>query len=249
MQAPSWPCAIPGQALIRGISIESSTPSTPRSPVEQAWGCRFAAPSSMLMGASCGREQTSLAVLHFSSPCAMSKESSRLLFRRLSRPESLANASCETLFLHRLAQVTHDAVVQRASPVNVIGKRSHEDRRNRLARVDKASVEFEPGHGRHMDVGDQAGCLGEARGRKKFGCGRENVDRMAQRSHEPAHSLTKEPVIVDHRNQYLFHHAAFGHSLDPSCGQPTMPTLRMELPDMRENATSAAPVPHKLWLI
>jgi hypothetical protein len=72
---------------------------------------------------------------------------------------------------------------------------------------------------------------------------------MAQRSHEPAHRLTTEPVIIDHRNQYLFHHAAFGHLLDPSCGQPTMPTLRMELRDMRENATSAAPVPHKLWFI
>jgi hypothetical protein len=28
-----------------------------------------------------------------------------------------------------------------------------------------------------------------------------------------------------------------------------MPTFRMELLDAGENATSAAPVPHKLWLI
>src|SRR5262249_8036400 len=162
------------RALILYISTGSLTPSTPQSPVERAWGCRFAAPSSMLMGASCGREQTSLAVLHFSSPCPMSKESSRPLFSRVSRLESLANASCELLFIHRLAQVTHDAVVQRASLVDIIGKRSHEDRRNRLAGVDKASIEFEPGHGRHMDVGDQAGCFGEARGGEKFGCRREN---------------------------------------------------------------------------
>jgi hypothetical protein len=153
------------------------------------------------------------------------------------------------LFLRRLTQVTHDAVVQRASPVNVIGKRSHENRRNRLARFDKASVEFEPGHGRHLDVGDQAGCLGEARGRKKFGCRRENVGRIAERSQEPAHGLTTELIIIDDRNQYLFHHAALGHSLDPPCGRPTMPTLCMELPDVGENATSAVPVPHKFWLI
>src|SRR5215469_13122308 len=226
MQAPSWPCAIPGRALIRRISTGSSTPSTPRSPVEQAWACRFAAPSSMLMGASCGRERTSLAVLHFSLPCPMSKESSWLLFRRVSRPESLANASCEMLFLRRLTQVTHDAVVQRASPVNVIGKRSDENRRNRLARVDKASVEFEPGHGRHLDVGDQTGCFGEARGREKFPCRREKVGRIAERSHEPAHGLTKELIIIDDRNQYLFHHPPMAIRGTRRAGsQPTMPTL------------------------
>jgi nitrogen-specific signal transduction histidine kinase len=38
-------CAISGRALIRRISIGSSMPSTPPSPVEQAWGCRYAAPS------------------------------------------------------------------------------------------------------------------------------------------------------------------------------------------------------------
>jgi hypothetical protein len=153
------------------------------------------------------------------------------------------------LFIYRLAQVTLDAVVQRASPVNVIGKRSHENCRDRVAQVDKASVEFETRHGRHMDVGDQAGCFDEARGGEKFGCRRERVGRMAERSQESAHGLTTEPVIIDDRNQYLFHHAAYGHSPDPPCGQPTMPTLCMELPDVGENATSAMPMLRKLWLI
>jgi hypothetical protein len=153
------------------------------------------------------------------------------------------------LVIHRLAQITHDPVNEGASPVGIIRKRSHKDCRNRVARVDKASVEFEPGHGRHLDVGDQAGCFGEARGREKFGRRREKVGRMAQRSQEPAHGLATEAVIVDDRHQDLFHHSAYGHSLDPSCGQPTMPTFRMKLLDARENATSAAPVPHKLWLI
>jgi hypothetical protein len=123
------------------------------------------------------------------------------------------------VLIHRLTQVTHDPIVQGASPVNVIRKRGYEDCRDRVARVDKASVEFEPGHGRHMDVGDQAGCFGEERGREKFGSRREDVDRIAQRSHEPAHGLTKEPIIIDDRKQYLFHHAAYGHSLDPSRGE------------------------------
>jgi len=153
------------------------------------------------------------------------------------------------LVIHRLTQVTRDAVVQRASPVNVIGECSHEDGRNRLARIDKTSVEFDPGHDRHLNVGDQAGCFDETRGPEKFGCRRENVGRVAQRSHEPARGLTTKAIIIDDRNQCLFHHAAYGHSPDPSCGQLTMPTLCMELPDVGENATGAMPMPHKLWLI
>jgi len=62
-----------------------------------------------------------------------------------------------------------------------------------------------------MDVSDQAARFGEARGGEKVGCRRENVDRMAKRSQEPAHGLTKELIIIDDRNQYLFHHAAFRH--------------------------------------
>jgi hypothetical protein len=118
-----------------------------------------------------------------------------------------------------------------------------------MVHIDKVSVQFEPGHVRHLDVGDQAGCLGEARGRKKFGCRREKVGRIAERSHESAHGLTKKLIIINDRHQYLFHHAAYGHSPDPSCGQPTRPTLRMELLDVGENATSAVPAPHKFWLI
>src|SRR5215467_2569857 len=58
---------------MRSISIESSTPFTPRSPVEQGWGCLYAAPLSMLMGASCGRKRTNLAAPYLSSPCRRRK--------------------------------------------------------------------------------------------------------------------------------------------------------------------------------
>jgi len=124
------------------------------------------------------------------------------------------------LFVYRLAQVADDPVVQGASLVNVIGESGHENCRDRVARVDQVSIELQPRHGRHVDVGDQAGCFGEARGREKFGGRRKHLDRIAQRSHEPTHGLTKGPIIFDDRNEYLFHDAAYGHALDPSCGQP-----------------------------
>jgi len=123
------------------------------------------------------------------------------------------------VLIHRLTQVTQDSIVQCASPVGIIGKGRHEDCRYRVARVDKAPVEFEPSHSRHMDVGDQAGCFGQPRGGEKIRCRRENVDRIAQRSHEPAHGLAKEPIIFDDRNQYLFHHTAHGRSPDASSGR------------------------------
>ena len=178
--------------------------------------------SSMLMGASCGRKRMSLVAPYFSSPYPAPTANLRVRFKWVTGPQSCANALGEMLFVKWLAQVAHDPVVQSASPVNIIGESGHENCRNLVARVDEASIELEPRHDRHVDVGDQTGCFGEARGREKFGCRRKNLDRIAQRSHERTHRLTKGPIIVNDRNQYLFHHAAYGHSLDPSCGQPNI---------------------------
>jgi hypothetical protein len=80
-------------------------------------------------------------------------------------------------------------------------------------------VQLDSSHSWHVNVGDQAGGFRQKALRQEIGCRRENVDRIAQRSHEPAHGLTKEPIIFNDRNQYLFHHAPYGHSLDPSCSQ------------------------------
>jgi hypothetical protein len=85
------------------------------------------------------------------------------------------------LLVNWLAKVTNDSVVEGAGPVNVIGVGSHEDRWNRVARLDEVFVELGSGHRRHMDVGDQAGGLDETRGRKEISCRRESLDSVAQR--------------------------------------------------------------------
>ena len=64
-----WQCTIPGRASIRNISSAFSIPSTPQSPAEQGWGCRFAGLSSTAMGAGCGQRRMNLAGRYFSSPC------------------------------------------------------------------------------------------------------------------------------------------------------------------------------------
>jgi hypothetical protein len=150
--------------------------------------------------------------------------------------------------IHRLAQVTQDPIVQGASPVGIAGKGRHEDGRNGVARVDKPPAEFEAGHGGHMDVSDQASCFGQVWGREKFGCRRKNVDGMTQRSHEPAHGLTKEAIIIDNRNQYLFHHAPMATRRTRHADAPTMPLIRVGLLDLRQECHRSNADAPKLWL-
>jgi hypothetical protein len=60
------------------------------------------------------------------------------------------------LLINRLPKVANDPIVQGASLVNVTGVGSNEDRRNGVPDFNEVSVEFDSGHRRHMDVGDQA---------------------------------------------------------------------------------------------
>jgi hypothetical protein len=120
------------------------------------------------------------------------------------------------LFIHWLTKVTHDPVIQGAGLVKIIGVGSHEDGRNRQALIDEASVEFDPGHRRHVDVGNQAGRFGETGGCEEIGCRRKGLDSIAQRPHEPSHGFAEEPIIFNDGNQWLFHHADSGSSLEPA---------------------------------
>jgi hypothetical protein len=101
------------------------------------------------------------------------------------------------LFIDWLTKVTDDPVIQGAGPVNVIGIGSHKDCRNRVPCFEQASVELDPGHRRHIDVGDQARCLGETRGCEEIVRRWKSLDCTAQRPHEPAHGLAKELIICN----------------------------------------------------
>lgn len=182
--------------------------------------------------------------LYFSSPCPAPTANSRIRFRWVTGPQSCANALGETLFVNWLAQVAYDPVVQGASPVNIIGESGHENCRYRAVRVDEASMELEPRHDRHVDVGDQTGCFGEARGREKFGCRRKNLDSIAQRPHEPTHGLTKGPIIFNNRHQYLVHHAskAIRRPVARAASYATTVPLRIELSERMAPVCRPCPV-------
>ena len=80
------------------------------------------------MGAGYGPKRMSLAALHFSSRCPAQKGNSRLLLRRLTRPESRTNTPDQIALINRLSKVTDDSIVQGANPDVVIGVGRHEDR-------------------------------------------------------------------------------------------------------------------------
>jgi hypothetical protein len=65
-------------------------------------------------------------------------------------------------------------------------------------------VEFDPGHGRHLDVGDQAGRFGEMGRCEEISGRREGLDGVAQRLHEASHGIPEEEIIFDDRNQRRF---------------------------------------------
>src|SRR6266496_2544091 len=126
---------------------------------------------------------------YFGSPCPARTRSSRLLFARLTWLESRTKTPYQMLLINRLTKVTNDPIVQGAGAVNVVGVGSNENCRNRVARSDEASVEFAPGHRRHVDVGDQTGRFGETRRCEEIGRRWKSLDGIAQRPHEPSHGI------------------------------------------------------------
>jgi hypothetical protein len=114
-----------------------------------------------------------------------------MAFTPRTRMKSGTNAPPEIFLVNWLAKIADDSVRESAGPINFIGVGSNEDCRNRVAHVDEVSIEFEPGHRRHMDVGDQAGCLAEMRGCEEIRCRREDFYTIAERPHEPSHGIAK----------------------------------------------------------
>ena len=105
--------------------------------------------------------------------------------------ESRTKTPHEMLLVNGFAKVANDSIVQGAGPDVVIGIGRHEDRRNRIPRIDEVSIELESGHRGHMDVGDQAGGFDKARGCEKIGRRRESLDAVTQRPHRPSHDSRK----------------------------------------------------------
>ena len=94
--------------------------------------------------------RTNLAVPYFSSPCPARKWDYECSSGGFTGRESSAKTPRQALFINWLAKVTDDAVVHGTGPVNVIGIGRHEDCRNWVPCFNKASVEFDPSHCRHM---------------------------------------------------------------------------------------------------
>jgi hypothetical protein len=105
----------------------------------------------------------------------------RIFFRRsFTGRESCVKAPYQLLFVDWLAKVADDSIGQGADLVDILGIRSHEDRRNCALCLAEMPVEFDPGHRRHVYIGDQAGRFGEQGGCEEIGCGCESLNSMAK---------------------------------------------------------------------
>ena len=128
---------------------------------------------------------------------------------RLPRFESRMKAAFEMLVIHRLVEVTNDAIFQGALPDGLIRVCGHEDRRNRVARIHEMPLKLNASHSGHLNVSDQAGGFRKERRRQEIGCRGERFDGVAQRPYEFLHGFSKGLIILDDRYQWLLRHRGF----------------------------------------
>jgi hypothetical protein len=137
-------------------------------------------------------------------------------------------APYETLLVKRLAEITNNSIAQGAGALAVVGAASNEDCGNGVPHIDKVSVEFNSGHRRHMDVGNQACGFGKTRGSEEIGCRCEILDGIAQRRHEPPHGRAIEPIIVNDRDEWRLRHTASGSSPEQISPRPLSSSMTCE---------------------
>ena len=78
---------------------------------------------------------------------------------RLSGLESRTKASFQMLIIHGFAKVTNHSIFQGTVSSRFIRISGDENGRDHVAPIDEMSVELNPAHSRHLDIGDQApGC-------------------------------------------------------------------------------------------
>jgi len=162
--------------------------------------------------------------------------------------DSRTKAPLEMVVIHRLAEVTNHPIVQGAVPNNLIRVCRNEDRRDRVACIDEASVEFDASHSRHLDVGHQAGGFRQERRSQEIRCRRERFDSVAQQRDEFSHGIAKGLVILDDRDQSAFRHRGFRQFLCPTTGAAQCPALQAS-PYISEGSRQSNGRAPKRWLM
>jgi len=107
------------------------------------------------------------------------------------------------LLVNWLAKIADHSVTQSTGSVHIASMGGYKNRRNQVPLLHKMTTELEPGHHRHVHVGDQAGGLPEKGRCEKFSPRRERFAPVAQRPHEPSHGLAKRLIVIDDRDYRL----------------------------------------------
>ena len=128
---------------------------------------------------------------------------------RPSGLESRTKAPFEMVIIHGFAEGNRPLHPSRRGFGRLIRICGDENRRDHVARIDEVSVELNPGHSRHLDVGDQAPGFRQEEAMPGNRLPRESFDGVAQRRHEFSHGFAKGLIILDNRDQCTFRHRSF----------------------------------------
>jgi len=114
-------------------------------------------------------------------------------------------------FLQWLVKIALDSLVEHPLLDAIIRISSDENGRYLLPCSDQVPVQLNPGHFRHVNVGDQAVGRRASGGRKEFCCRRKYHAAIAQRLDQSSHGVAKSLVVIDDRDQGLLgQHASAG---------------------------------------
>src|SRR3981081_3590508 len=108
-----------------------------------------------------------------------------------------ANASEQIILFKGLAQVTKNAGRSRALANAVVRVRRDQDGWNGLSGNRQALIKLEPGHPRHLHIGDQARRAAAKARAQEFLRGGGGLDAISQRSHETLYRLAHWLIVVD----------------------------------------------------
>ena len=111
--------------------------------------------------------------------------------------------------IHRLAEIADHPVLHGAAVSKLVRIRRHENRRDRMSRLDQVPVELDSAHSGHLNVGDEARGRSQEGRREEIGRGGERFDGITERRHELSHGFAKRLIVFDDRDQLRCGHRVF----------------------------------------
>jgi hypothetical protein len=121
--------------------------------------------------------------------------------------EGLIEAFDQDLSVYRLVQETYCSRLQRSRANCVIMEGCDENDRSAAAPGKQAALQLDTAHARHLNVGDYARHIVQARRLQKILGRRKHAGDESKRPHEILHCVPNGRIILDDRDHWYVQHA------------------------------------------